>query len=238
MLYYIFRKICKNCKCKQESHDVTASVSNRGMDNIERLLQQGSGGSTFKTPPPAGRKSSGAPPPAPKPKQNPTQDLRNQVEEKQRNGNIKKDPVNQIVHPVETPKEKTDIETKDEPFPEPPILTKDEKDEVEEPPSPPPSLSDVNAANNDLTPSKETLFEELEKTFSASSLAEEPTNEPASHASDFSQELNNGSVSDSRPFPPEKIPTSDQLSPVSFPPPVSCSSERIVHTLPRFFLRQ
>jgi len=37
---HFWRKICRNCKCKQEDHDVQTSVSTRGFDNIGRLLNQ------------------------------------------------------------------------------------------------------------------------------------------------------------------------------------------------------
>uniref|UniRef100_H2YE76 Testin n=1 Tax=Ciona savignyi TaxID=51511 RepID=H2YE76_CIOSA len=37
---HFWRKICRNCKCKQEDHDVVASVSTRGIDNIGKLLMQ------------------------------------------------------------------------------------------------------------------------------------------------------------------------------------------------------
>ncbi|XP_002123524.2 testin [Ciona intestinalis] len=37
---HFWRKICRNCKCKQEDHDVLTSVSTRGIDNIGKLLMQ------------------------------------------------------------------------------------------------------------------------------------------------------------------------------------------------------
>jgi len=70
--YCIFlRKICRNCKCKQEDHDVLSSVSTRGINNIGKLLMQDREAAQRKPP---SSDSTGtnyakpaAPPPAPKP---------------------------------------------------------------------------------------------------------------------------------------------------------------------------
>lgn len=87
---HFWRKICRNCKCPQENHDVTTSVSSRGMDNIEKLLQQESAGDSvnkFKPSPndnafipPATKPfvtKVAAPPPAPKPTKKPPVDVPN-----------------------------------------------------------------------------------------------------------------------------------------------------------------
>lgn len=37
---HFWRKICRNCKCKQEDHDVQSSISSKGIDNIGKLLKQ------------------------------------------------------------------------------------------------------------------------------------------------------------------------------------------------------
>ena len=42
MIFYLYRKICRNCKCKQEDHDIFTDnlLSNRGIDGIGRLLMR------------------------------------------------------------------------------------------------------------------------------------------------------------------------------------------------------
>nr|CAB3255182.1 testin [Phallusia mammillata] len=70
---HFWRKICRNCKCKQEDHDVLSSISTRGINNIGKLLmqdreiaQQKPPKSNESSPPPKAPKAA-APPPAPKP---------------------------------------------------------------------------------------------------------------------------------------------------------------------------
>ncbi|CAK8697290.1 unnamed protein product [Clavelina lepadiformis] len=161
---HFWRKICKNCKCKQENHDVLASVSTRGIDNIGKLLMQDkeanqATGQLDKAPSPESRSpektspktvtaSTEPPPPAPKPAKH-TSNADHNVTPTQNGGISQSQPnktgnynfsveIGDKAHTLDF-----GINDADFSFPAPPELKQEDVDDFPAPPPPEPELPPV-----------------------------------------------------------------------------------------------